>query len=533
MLNSFNLLKSLYWDLCIRTQNNRFAVLVHEIMTQYMTHERPFELDEWLVEAYYIADKIRHEGHELSGQDASNLLFFLEFLKKVPGAMRSDEVLQKFLSRQSDVGNVFLKPNWVRTLRKICRLWLGDSPEGFEDEVRHGPGATAERILWDDKYFALRHRPLRVEALWKYIDPLDRLTRTEVLDRASRVLVVEKDRKGGRIIAAEQTSLQFVQQGIGRLMTNRLQRNAGLACLSNRDIHIRFLLDRIHDSSTVDLQAASDFVSMPLVASFLPKGWMKAIAAARSKEFAIADVTLRSKTVALMGNGFCFSLLTTVCAGLCALVTGEWKAGKSWSVFGDDIVIADRFYYQLRYVLMCVGLVLNEDKTFRPEHPFAETCGTDVWRSDLTNVRPKFLRTSVDVPLQVKDLPKLCEFQRYLATRGCVQTAAMLASIANRVGADLLGEKPYTLCPYSTAKIIYSVIGKSDDHCDLFVRAHWSKKYQQLTVKDLKKVDKRRVSNLAAGESWSKSFHSGSIVDEETLSRSGSWQLRRIPVTFT
>lgn len=531
MLKWKKLLRSIIWDACIRQQSNQWAAAILEFQRKELPKDDT-DLDQWLAFSGPLASEIRRLGYPLSGQHAASLIFVCDFLKKVPGARREDAVLHDFRERMMNAGNcVHLKEPWVRKLKKIVKFWLAEGPDGFEDEVRHGPGATAEKALWDDKYHALRYRSLRIEGLWKRIDPLGRLTHVKLADIPSRVLVVEKDRKGGRIIAAEQATQQFVQQGLGRVMKSRLERFARLTCLGDREKHIQFLKDRINDRTTVDLSSASDFVTMPLAAAIFPRGWMQSMSAARSPKLSISDDVLKTKTLALMGNGFCFTALTTVCAALCALVTGDWVAGKSWSVFGDDIVIDDRYYQQLQYVLVCAGLVVNYDKTYRPEHPFAETCGTDLWRSDLTNVRPKFLRASVGVMVTVKDLPKLCEFQRYLATRRFDEAASYMAKVICDAGIVLLGQYPVKQMWTCTSNLIYS-IGVLD-HDDLFSRSKWSKRCDCLRIKDLKLVSPRRRSSLDAGESWAKATFAGSAVEHETLTRTGQWRLVDTSVTFS
>jgi len=105
-----------------------------------------------------------------------------------------------------------------------------------------------------------------------------------------------------------------------------------------------------------------------------------------------------------MGNGFTFPLQTLV---YLSLVEGVLRLNgtsvfqvfcseprirpriRAVGVFGDDIILPERFYNTLITVLREIGLIVNEDKSFG-EGPFKESCGTD-WYNGV-NVRPVFCR---------------------------------------------------------------------------------------------------------------------------------------------
>lgn len=360
--------------------------------------------------------------------NASDIRYWLQLsqvFKKIPGSTHSGVVLERFTTRQKLVGrNVFLKDAMVRKGRSYIRSVIGDDPGEFLDLCRHGPGATAERVNHLDKYALLRQTPRTMPC--GIIDPLGRLPPTSlVAAEASRVLVVEKDYRGGRVIAAEPVVHQFLQQGLGRTLRRRLIER-GCRHLDDASLHIAMLTKRANTVATVDLSDASDWLSVRLLAALLPTKWLRALFSARTRFCQVGPRLIENRSAATMGNGFCFPLLTLICMCACH-VSGAHP--RDFSVFGDDIIIADRYYDELVFVLACFGLRVNHAKSFRAESPFAETCGYDLWKPQAAQVRPKFLRSHVPIT-STYDIMKLCEFQQWCWLRGAKRTAGFLRKIA-------------------------------------------------------------------------------------------------------
>lgn len=510
-IDSHRVLKSLRWDLGIKQLRTPYTSPTSELVDTFSGSGT------YNPAAAEIASQVRCD-RSLDPDAVGRLLQILEVFNKQPGHLNRDQVLKKLIDKQSSIGNLLLDIPVVSELRRVIKHYIGESPDGFEDLVRHGPGATAEKALFDDKWHALRSRPRALEYCFSAIDPINRLSSSPV-DVPARVIVVEKNYKGGRVIAAEQASRQFVQQGLGRLIIERLKFNARID-VSDVDAHVRFLRQNLTDSTTVDLSDASDYVSVGLVNALFPRKWARVLNAARSHSLNVSGVVMKTKTMALMGNGFCFPVLTTICAALCASASGSWRAHKTWSVFGDDIIIAHPFYYRLRALIARAGLIINDEKTFTPDRNFAETCGVDLVRSTGTNVRPRFIRFH-DRISDFKDLIKLCDFQRYAGYAAWDETASYLRGEAVKSGAVFAACDPPNLPGW-----IY------DSKAPQFINSRnsrWNRKLQRLEVISYQGNDPKRDVSLDVGESWAKATF-GSQALCETLSRSGRFKKTWVPL---
>lgn len=440
--------------------------------------------------------------------NASDIRYWLQLsqvFKKIPGSTHSDVVLGKFATRQTMVGrNVFLKDAMVRKGRRYIRSIIGDDPGEFLDLCRHGPGATAERVNHLDKYALLHQTPRTLPC--GVIDPLGRLPQSSFKPSdTSRVVVVEKDYRGGRVIAAEPVVHQFLQQGLGRTMRERLIRS-GCRHLDDASLHINRLTHRASTVATVDLSDASDWLSMRLVAALLPTKWLHALFSARTRFCQVGPQTVENRSAATMGNGFCFPLLTLICMCACH-VSGA--RSHDYSVFGDDIIIADRYYDELVFVLACFGLHVNHAKSFRAESPFAETCGYDLWKPQAAQVRPKFLRSHVPTT-SAYDIMKLCEFQQWCWLRGAKRSAGFVRTIAP-------DHKLASTTPLSGAWL--------SDHDT--VRTRWNKATQVLEYQLPGGYVPRRPANLdGALEFLRWSSEKLDSYDDEVMSRDSSLRLR-------
>lgn len=516
-VNPSRVLKSLYRDLGFhQLQVPELGSRVGDILEEYID-----DLDGFRREGSILCQEIRANDtyRAMSPSDARRVFQFFGVFDKTPGNLKRDEVLHRLITKQPKIGNVLLDEPDIRRLRRIIRAWIGDTPWGDAEKLpKHGPGATAEKAIWDDKWHALRSRPASLEKLYSVIDPMGRLPLKSVDDHPARVIVVEKNWKGGRVIAAEQTSRQFVQQALGRVMIDRLKRKASID-ITDAARHILFLKDRLSDAVTIDLSDASDFLSVKLVAALFPREWCRALFASRSPKLAVQGSVIKTKTFASMGNGFCFSVLTVVCGALCAHASGRWRSYKDWSVYGDDIIIISRHYDKVRQLIMRAGLVINDDKTFTPDCPFAETCGVDYWRLTRTNVRPKYFRAHLKLT-DNHDLVKLAEFQRYAVAAGWTQTSAYLGSLLGR---------DYPLQCNEVIDLPGWVWHPNAPGRATHPHLRMNKRYQRLEGRAFVGSDPRRTAALAEGESWAKATFGGD-VQCETLSRSRKLKLKWLPV---
>lgn len=478
------------------------------------------DLKTFQASAAKVADDIRSGEIQMGSDEASRSFQFLCVLQKMPGAKDTTRVLERLVAKQVLIGNVHFKTSTMTSARRYIMSILNRC-DVFE-LAAHGPGATAERSLYDDKYNDLKARPLATNWLYAHLDPLERVSPVIRRDVPSRVIVVEKNWKGGRVIAAEQTSRQFLQQSIGRTIKACLEK--GGLDLTVNDRHKRFLMSGLEHLVTVDLSDASDFISMRLAHGLLPPKWMKLINSTRSPVLDVPGYGIvKTKTVASMGNGYCFALLSLICAAACCTVTGDYKPYRTWSVWGDDIIIHSRYYQKLVELLTQWGLVVNYDKTFHPWQPFAETCGMDLWRTDGRNVRPRYLRCPAKFSTtDQRAVEKLRSFQRFATNAGLTLTSRYLFNILAPMYADhritrklfrghILHAPMFTDIPgYINVQSSISDISRK--------ATRWNRQLHRLEVLSLSAKPKSRCTTLDEAGSWTKAFF-GSI-DYEVGSRS-------------
>ncbi len=328
----------------------------------------------------------------------------------------ADEVLwNTFLTLMDDFFSIDVGPDCELTNSNIVR------------ECRHGPGAaigargfsfyaktaaspvTSTSAFLDDMYQAtLFEAP--------YATTSESLRRqwfgAPVRVLGSRMSVVPKNEKISRLICVEPSVNQYLQLGIGEILSKRLRRLLSIDLSVQPDVN-RFMAfsgscgDR--DFSTVDLKSASDTLSLGLMGACLPPEVLSTLGSYRSPRVQVGGRVHDLSMMSTMGNGFTFPLQTIVFS--CAVLASMWCDGtfeggfyrrshgrpwlipsglaSGWSVFGDDIILPSSSYHKLRRLLELMGCITNEDKSFS-SGGFRESCGRDFYHG--YNVRPAYLR---------------------------------------------------------------------------------------------------------------------------------------------
>jgi len=235
--------------------------------------------------------------------------------------------------------------------------------------------------------------------------------------RSSKVSCVPKNDKTSRLICTEPSLNMFFQQGLGELLSVRLKKRFGID-LSQQPVLNRILArsgsmtegdgrDRRDGMITVDLKSASDSISLGLLQWCLPPEWLSAILETRSPSCLMPDGReIALKMCSTMGNGFTFPLQTLIFASCVSAVMKFNRGEKPWaghderanfSVFGDDIVVKERYWGWLYRLLDLLGFTVNADKTFS-QGPFRESCGGDYYRGhNVRGVYIKRLKTPQDM----------------------------------------------------------------------------------------------------------------------------------------
>lgn len=216
----------------------------------------------------------------------------------------------------------------------------------------------------------------------------------------AKVMLVPKDSRGPRLISAEPSSLQYVQQGIKDFFVDRLEGHplsSGSVNFVDQTINQQIAQSGSVDQSwsTLDLKDASDRISLELVSRVFGgvPDLLTDLMLTRSVRTCLPDGrTIRLAKFAPMGSALCFPVLATT-VFLASLVALELKgipfthAKQFVRVYGDDIAVRSEYVPVVKYALEHIGLKLNEDKCFI-NSKFLESCGMDAFLgNDVTPVR--------------------------------------------------------------------------------------------------------------------------------------------------
>lgn len=304
-------------------------------------------------------------------------------------------------------------------------LWFRVFPELDHSEFvcRHGPGATAERLLsnerwrirtWYDRWeftfpadyhaypnsgwaWEPRESPVGDQGL-EYIGVRD--------EPGVRVVFVPKTQTAPRVIAIEPSSMQYVQQGVMRWLVPKLESHPMTQSVRFTDQTVNQSLARRASKdrslATLDLKEASDRVHLELVRRiFRGTGILPFLEDARSLHANLPsgkNVVLNK--YASMGSALCFPVEAMVFYTLilAAIFSARRerpsaqkirKLSKRISVYGDDLVIPVEYTDVVVQYLESYGLLVNKRKSFSKSH-FRESCGGDFY--DGVSVKPIYAR---------------------------------------------------------------------------------------------------------------------------------------------
>jgi hypothetical protein len=242
----------------------------------------------------------------------------------------------------------------------------------------------------------------------------------------SKLSFVRKNDKTARTICTEPTINMWLQLGIGHLITKRLKSYFGIDLSRQQEVNkaMAFEASVGADYCTIDLESASDSISMPLLEAILPPQVFAWLRSTRSPTTRLPDGDLVSlNMVSTNGNGFTFPLQTAIFAACLKSVyetldepfnktkvrrpvkvtpilwdyiptrkrelPGETELG-TFAVFGDDIVCSKRSYALVVKLLHMCGFKVNAQKSFS-QGLFYESCGGDYWNG--CYVRPFYVKS--------------------------------------------------------------------------------------------------------------------------------------------
>jgi hypothetical protein len=389
-------------------------------------------------------------------------LFYLFYKLEVPLAAADEAAaLTKWKTHESWLEDFFY-PGYmdqdVVLIRDIITRLL-DGCEWIFTRFRpqHGPGAVAGKEVSDAKW-ANAHRIKSLHRVYPRYDLyfgyrssgristemaaaiLDFCRGSKTLETAQcRLLFVPKDSRSPRVISCEPKELMFVQQGVARNFMKVVERrtynhinfldqsiNANLARISSRSGNV----------ATVDLEDASDCVSLTLVELLFPEWAHRYLRALRSSETLLPDGTVVSHhKYAPMGSALCFPIESIVFWAVCvaAHITEGFtyeEARLNTFVYGDDLIIHSQSWGEFLRITSKLAIKVNKDKSF-VLGPFRESCGLDAYHGNL--VTP--LRIKKDLYLRSRDgirATSICKYASRMFDADLRRTGEYLASLVEQ-----------------------------------------------------------------------------------------------------
>lgn len=222
----------------------------------------------------------------------------------------------------------------------------------------------------------------------------------------SNLSFVNKTTQIARTICTEPTINMWFQLGLGSAIEQRLVERYNVDLGKQPDINRRLAtLGSISNQLvTIDLESASDSMSLSMLSDVLPVSFLAILMKLRSPSSRLPDGSVVNlNMVSTMGNGFTFPLQTMLFSAAvvstyrylrkqgfqCQLKNRGPVDDRNFAVFGDDIIVDRKVARHLIRLLEILGFVVNSDKTYL-EGPFRESCGVDCYLG--VDVRPFYLK---------------------------------------------------------------------------------------------------------------------------------------------
>jgi len=349
-----------------------------------------------------------------------------------------ENVIQTFKQVDEDIGVEPLLESsdneWLHLARGFTSRVFA-SHNHMDIRPRHGPGSVSTKEkAQEKKYFKRWYRNIAVvypyEEYFHYnlshlCDRLDCYLGLEELDiGTAKVVLVPKDSRGPRLISCEPLEYQWIQQGLGRSIMERLE------CHRLTKGHVNFVDQTVNRGlalegsrtgkyATLDMKDASDRVSVWLVQRlFGDLPLMDALYATRSGYTRLPDGSIVClNKFAPMGSALCFPVESFVFYALCVSALVHSK-GYSWAkargsvwVYGDDIICHIEDHDVLQAYLPKVKLMFNSSKCCTGKS-FRESCGCDAFKG--VDITPTKIRTVWNRQGSPECLMSYCSYQNDL-----------------------------------------------------------------------------------------------------------------------
>jgi hypothetical protein len=414
--------------------------------------ELVFDKDGLVAEFDDVGDALR----QIRAVRAIRQVCYLLYKLDVPHSdSASAAVIDKFVetdgSLPEEMAEVPLSPEAQRAIDN-ARVLIAFVLRRFnptEIHPGHGPGAvsTGEKP-WEKMKFSRFY--VKLDELYPYSDYFffnytHLVDEMEVLDLlveevpTAKVTLVPKDSRGPRLISMEPLEIQWIQQGVMRELFKTIEDpnnlTAGYVNFTDQTVNRDLALANSYDGymCTLDMEEASDRVSLWLVRQLFPPHVYKHLCACRSEQTELPGGTLlRLKKFAPMGSSCCFPVEALI---FWALAVGTVMKAIPWTirnlripevyVFGDDIIARKSDYERFRPVFEELHLKFNEGKCSTGRF-FRESCGLDAFKfEDVSPIRIKAQWAEKLSPAASASYVSYCNS---LQGRGCIEASAWLRS---------------------------------------------------------------------------------------------------------
>lgn len=293
----------------------------------------------------------------------------------------------------------------VRRARNLLtRLFRSFDPTDITPQ--HGPGTVATKQRNLDKYLwsNVSSRITEVYPFDAYFmassgHVCDSYRDLESLSEESlpaRVCLVPKDSRGPRLISCEPVDYQWVQQGLGRAIVKHVEKHPltkwNIRYTDQQPNQLAALLGSLTGKyATLDLNEASDRVSVALVRLLFPPDLYRYLEACRSLSTKLPDGSeLTLQKYAPMGSSLCFPVLAITIWAILTAAASDTDTRESIYVYGDDVIVPTAFAVDAMEQLESFGLKINRDKSCIGGL-FRESCGMDAFNG--VPVMPVRIRT--------------------------------------------------------------------------------------------------------------------------------------------
>jgi hypothetical protein len=333
----------------------------------------------------------------------------LEKFKRLNAAIDTGPFEFPVESEQDSVVWDYFRDNILKCLRPIDETF---DLEYIRRTFTAGPGAS---LKCDNESFYTKLFGSRITTTHPYLLALYRAAISESdtwslaekqredrfgheIVQGNRLFFVPKTAEISRTCCTEPLVNMLIQQALGAFLSSCLAKSFGVSLKDQPDYNRELARIGSVDGSfgTIDLQSASDSISMSLVRRIVPGNLLGYLELSRSRSTVLPDGSeMELNMISTMGNGFTFPLQTVIFA--CVVRSVYQMMGldshcprTQFGVFGDDIIVRREAYDFVIRTLTKLGFQVNDDKSFNTGS-FRESCGHDWYAGAF--VRGVYLRS--------------------------------------------------------------------------------------------------------------------------------------------